>query len=518
MPHKECDSSILSREMVVTLVLKFVSKNFPKENITGIMVTGSYANHTATPESDIDIIIVMSSIDSISINQIIYANHIIQPIIIPLRLLSDLVFFQNYWDDRALHSMIKNGYIIYDKDGNLNAAKKLAQNFTPKMNDDEIMSLRKTFSVHFNNLQRASSKENGIFSLFEIIKSIASLYSGVSGAGKHVAAAVSPKVKDRLIFILKSYLNGTDITAINKSLLDFINPFGGLIDEYSSYQILQRKNKNEILIYLNETTCISRDNILILHIMNNICYKNNTNFYSFYESCDSFMKQGLYIYAFGEEQNIRELYFDLNRYIESKQTTIPNVLFPIQSNLLTGYRFGSKYMFKHLKFIFAELHISFKILKAKHIDLNIIYFKTIHSLLCNENINGIAILSNTLKYLGASKIEPDSLMSSNTYEYLEYPSGNDIKQIYTNNKNNIEEILSNTSLLSKLEPIIAKIHLLINGEYSHASSPYNDYRQIHIMRNIILHIGGILLIHSYYKQVILTLLYLHLRNKPTYDI
>lgn len=102
-------------------------------------------------------------------------------------------------------------------------------------------------------------------------------------------------------------------------------------------------------MYLNEDIHITKDNINILNIVNNICHKNDTYAYTFYESCDSFMKSGLYIYAFGEKHNIGKLYFDLNKYIKSNQATTPTLLFPIQSSIITGYRFGSEHMFKYLR-------------------------------------------------------------------------------------------------------------------------------------------------------------------------
>lgn len=271
-------------------------------------------------------------------------------------------------------------------------------------------------------------------------------------------------------------------------------------------------------MYLNEDIHITKDNINILNIVNNICHKNDTYAYTFYESCDSFMESGLYIYAFGEKHNIGKLYFDLNKYIKSNQATTPTLLFPIQSSIITGYRFGSEHMFKYLRIYFAELHICFMNLRTKHVDSNIIFLKTIYCFLRNlEIINNMSVLYNTLRYLTSLRINNDSLISTDQTQNMTYAIDKENEQIYSKNKNNIAEILSDSSPLSNVESILKKIHFLFKKEYSHASSPYNEYNQLIILRNIILHIGGILFIHSYYKQVILSLLYLHLKKTMTND-
>ncbi len=68
----------------------------------------------------------------------------------------------------------------------------------------------------------------------------------------------------------------------------------------------------------------------------------------------------------------------------------------------------------------------------------------------------MSVLYNTLRYLTSLRINNDSLISTDQTQNMTYAIDKENEQIYSKNKNNIAEILSDSSPLSNVESILKR--------------------------------------------------------------
>ena len=237
--------------MDASRIINIVYSTFKREDVQGIMLTGSYATKTQNEDSDIDVVILSKFACRQTTAEIGERNIRVHYIIFPQNKIYDLVYDDMFQGKFVFFSMFRKGHIILDTEGILLSVKKATQSFTPSLSEhvlanslhgitDDLSYLRKNrdaFGIALNICVRTQQV---------IVGFLAPQYRYLDKAMKSF-----PIHRQMINNALSDFVRTKDVTAFSKSIKKLLDEFCSIPQECSSSDTLLRAPESEgIMIYI----------------------------------------------------------------------------------------------------------------------------------------------------------------------------------------------------------------------------------------------------------------------------
>ena len=237
--------------MDTSYIISIVYRTFKKEDVRGIMLTGSYATTTQNVDSDIDVVVLSKFACRQTIAEVIEYNIRIHYIIFPQNKIYDLIYDDIFTEKFVFFSMFNKGHIILDTDGTLSSVKKTTQSFTPSLSEHVLANMLHSITEDLSYLD----KNRGAFgiALNICIRTQQIIVGFLAPQSRYLDKVMKsfPIHRRKINNALSNFIRTKDVSGFSKSIKKVLDEFCTIPQEFSSSDTLLRVPESEsIMIYI----------------------------------------------------------------------------------------------------------------------------------------------------------------------------------------------------------------------------------------------------------------------------
>lgn len=236
--------------MDTSYIISIVYSTFKKEDVLGIMLSGSYAARMQNEDSDIDVVVLSKFACRQTTAEIIRNNSHIHYIVFPKNKIYDLIYDDMFKEKFVFFSMFSKGRIILDIDRTLFSVKKMTQGFTPSLSEHVITNLRHSITEDLSYLKKNSDAFS--IALNVCIRTQQIVVGFLAPQNRYLDKVMKSFPIHRRIInnALANFVIDKDISVFSESIEKVLDEFCTIPQEYSSSDTLLRISESEnIMIY-----------------------------------------------------------------------------------------------------------------------------------------------------------------------------------------------------------------------------------------------------------------------------
>ena len=235
-------------------IISIVFRTFQKEDIKGIMLTGSYATITQNVDSDIDVVVLSKFACRQTTAEVIENNNRIHFIIFPQNKIYDLIYDDIFTEKFVFFSIFSKGYIILDTDRTLLSVKNAIQTFTPSLSEHVLANLLHNIIEDLSYLKK--NRDAFSIALNVCIRTQQIIVGLLAPQSRYLEKVMKSFPIHRRIInnALSNFVRNEDVSAFSKSIRSVLDEFCAIPQEYASSDTLLRVPESEgIMIYIPNT-------------------------------------------------------------------------------------------------------------------------------------------------------------------------------------------------------------------------------------------------------------------------
>lgn len=237
--------------MEASSIINIVYSTFKKEDVQGIMLSGSYVTMTHNEDSDIDIVVLSRFACRQTTAEIIENNIRIHYIIFPQNKIYDLICDDIFSERFVFFSMFSKGHIILDTEGTLFSVKKTTQGLTPSLSEHALANLLHNITEELSYLKKNSDAFS--IALNVCIRTQQFIVGFLAPKSCYLDKVMKSFPGHRRIInnALANFTKTKDVSAFSQSIRKILDEFCTIPKEYSSSDTLLRVPESEsIMIYI----------------------------------------------------------------------------------------------------------------------------------------------------------------------------------------------------------------------------------------------------------------------------
>ncbi|EHG16237.1 nucleotidyltransferase domain-containing protein [Prevotella histicola] len=340
--------------MDTSYIISIVYSTFKKEDVLGIMLSGSYAARMQNEDSDIDVVVLSKFACRQTTAEIIRNNSHIHYIVFPKNKIYDLIYDDMFKEKFVFFSMFSKGRIILDIDRTLFSVKKMTQGFTPSLSEHVITNLRHSITEDLSYLKKNSDAFS--IALNVCIRTQQIVVGFLAPQNRYLDKVMKSFPIHRRIInnALANFVIDKDISVFSESIEKVLDEFCTIPQEYSSSDTLLRISESEnIMIYIPNKKILSS---CVLDIFNS-CVERfpSINIFAYYIGNNSIQACGSYLSIIKSSYPQKKVLAFINDYIiKTDFSIIPQLYFPYNTIFFNLNLFGDKKFEKLVYGIFAK--------------------------------------------------------------------------------------------------------------------------------------------------------------------
>lgn len=346
-------------------ILKNIFNIIDKNAIDGIILTGSYALHTNSKYSDIDIILISKNVSYVYAERCYFADNEYQLLFLPYFQSPYILLNDIYRGRGIIISMFKKGEILYDNSsGYITRLIKFIKEDKQHvhLNEHETIYLYEIIERNINDIQNYKTDFEKVFCATEILRTSAKLLTGcMDFTGKHLGRELENSCiyADSLLSSFLSFMHKQDVN----SYVTKIRALMPLIDSTSirtNHYVYTTLNGCNIMIFFPKHTICDQYILLMMREIHHVC--PNYKVHSFYEGRNQIMEEGIYLSITSLTEDITEIYSYLEELRSSKSIIAHDIkmIFPFRTLFFDGLSFGGKEILTNLLPYFAQIWKQFE--------------------------------------------------------------------------------------------------------------------------------------------------------------
>jgi len=240
--------------MDTSYIISIVYRTFKKEDVRGIMLTGSYATTTQNVDSDIDVVVLSKFACRQTTAEVIEYNIRIHYIIFPQNKIYDLIYDDIFTEKFVFFSIFSKGHIILDTDRMLLSVKKAMQRFTPSLSERVLANLLHNITEDLSYLKK--NRDAFSIALNVCIRTQQIIVGFLAPQGRYLDKVMkSFPIHRRMINnALFNFVRTKDVSVFSKSIKKVLDEFCTSPQEYSSSDtLLCVPDSERFMIYVPNT-------------------------------------------------------------------------------------------------------------------------------------------------------------------------------------------------------------------------------------------------------------------------
>ena len=232
-------------------IISIVYSTFKKEDVRGIMLTGSCATMTQNEDSDIDVVLLSRYACRQTTAEVIENDIRIHYIIFPQNKIYDLIFDDIFKEKFVFFSMFNKGHIIIDTDSTLSSVKKTTQSFTPSLSEHVLANMLHGITEDLTYLDK--NRDAFGIALNICIRTQQIIVGFLAPQSRYLDKVMKsfPIHRREINNGLSNFIRTKDVSAFSKSIKRVLDEFCTIPQEFSSSDTLLRVPESEsMMIYI----------------------------------------------------------------------------------------------------------------------------------------------------------------------------------------------------------------------------------------------------------------------------
>lgn len=357
-------------------ILDFIKHHCPASDIVGIMLTGSYANHTESRYSDVDIIVVSMLASRQTHENIIEDGTMYQLIIFPYCKIATLIFDDITSTRTVFFRMFKKGIILFDSKGLLKKLQNIFCGQEDSINSEiDILRLRRRITNEIEYIL-GSDETNKMHSALEVVRQTSQLIVGKQSlTGKHLDRAISLYKNEQSLLqnALSAYFINNNGKEFVNTIQALLKPFGGFLEKYTTGYVFNVPHDKQMLVFMPVCSMKSEATRNMIETIRKLC-KPPFYYVVFYEGQNQMMEQGIYLFVYSETASITSFCRLLDKLRVPKGIYMS---YPYQSSFYEGVYFGGMSTFRYLLPLFSRISTLYMDICQNKQAEHLIYQRTI---------------------------------------------------------------------------------------------------------------------------------------------
>lgn len=325
-----------------------------KEDVVGIMLTGSYADNTQNKESDIDIVVLSKSSNRQTTAEINKNGTPLHFLIFPRNKVFELIYDDIIRERFVFYSIFQKGLVILDQEGILHSLKSTLCGIKPSLSERTINNLLHGISENLAYIKRNTDAIGVALKAYIYAEQL--IVGLLSPQCKYLDKKMKsfPQQRKELNNALNAFMLSHDADKFSTSILKALNTICTLSKDYSSTNArVDFPTDEDFLIFIPEARVydkVARNLIIDLYQKN-----PEIKIFAYYVGNCNMQERGTYI-AIPKTCN-KKLY--IANYIrehtsKTKFQVIPDVYFAINTSFFYFNLFGDNKYQKEVYQCFTE--------------------------------------------------------------------------------------------------------------------------------------------------------------------
>ncbi|MCR4592355.1 MAG: nucleotidyltransferase domain-containing protein [Bacteroidaceae bacterium] len=335
-------------------LIKIVYNTINKEDVVGIMLSGSYAENKQNKNSDVDLVVISKLANRQTTTKFQKNKELYHLIVFPINKVFELICDDFIKEEFVFFSVFKKGHILLDQEGILQSIKELLNGIEPSLSERTLMNKVHDIS---EDLIYLGENENALGVTLNVHILTQQILVGLLAPQCRFLDKIMRSHPSQYQFLneaLHDFLISHDVDKYTNNIKSVLNSICELHCNYSSSDtLLEKSPDNDSMIFVPD------ERIYEETVKNILCSLNNNipgiQVYAFYVGNCNIYARGTYIAIIGDKYKRNCLLSNINNLLAKDVFHImPKIIFPYNTIFFHLNIFGDKQYRDEINGLFIE--------------------------------------------------------------------------------------------------------------------------------------------------------------------